>query len=272
MSCWQCGTVLSTAGGRCPACGAEQPPPTPRQTAGEIHATVSRAPIAPSARPGREEEPRTSSALPWLLLVGGLAAIGIGAALFMPKRSESATIPEARRPAPSVAAEAPKNPDDFGPMDMRALDPMELLGKAKTRALAWSKDAVLVSLRAHPVVSGRVDVSSSGSIEYWFGKPTGEGFAPGAKIAGKPLHVTIDQGGVHVDEAAGTSGRVALEPNCPLDAAAHAALATKLPAGPLLASYEVNDRAGRPVWQISPEGSDGPVRLLDGQSCAVLVR
>jgi hypothetical protein len=157
-------------------------------------------------------------------------------------------------------------------MDARAVDPMDVLAKAKTRALAWSKDALLVSMRVHPVVSGHVDVSSGGAIEYWFGMPTGEGFGPGAKIAGKRFHVTIDQAGVHVEEAAGAPGRAALEPNCPLDAAAHAALSAKLPAGPLLADYEVTAQAERPVWKMSPDGSDTPVRLVDGQSCAVLVR
>jgi len=235
---------------------------------------VSRAPIAPFERRARAEEaPRSSSsALPWVLLVAGLAVIGIIAAVFVPKRSAEADTPPPVRPAPSTAAEKPANPDDFGPMDTRAVDPMDVLGKAKTRALAWSKDAMLVSMRARPVVSGRVDVQGGGTIEYWFAKPTGEGFGPGAKIAGKRLHLTLDNTGVHVEEAPGAPGRAALEPNCPLDAAAHAALAAKLPSGPLLASYEANAQAGRPVWQMSPDGADGPMRLVDGQSCAVVVR
>src|SRR5260221_8465278 len=100
MSCWQCGTVLSTPGGRCPACGAEQPPPTPRQTVGEIHATVSRAPHAPFERRARSEEgPRSSSsALPWVLLVAGLSVIGIIAAVFVPRKSAEADAPFSPRP------------------------------------------------------------------------------------------------------------------------------------------------------------------------------
>jgi hypothetical protein len=68
---------------------------------------------------------------------------------------------------------------------------MEVLGRAKTRALVWSKDALLISMRASPVVSGRVDVGSGGTIEYLFGRPTGEGLGPGTKVSGKRLRVAL---------------------------------------------------------------------------------
>src|SRR5215831_13470037 len=108
-SCWQCGTVLSTTGGRCPACGAEQPPPTPRQTAGEIHASHSPLALHERRRARRQEEPQSSSAAPWLLLVGGLAVIGIGAAVLVPRRSapvEAAPVKAIPAPTPSVARPA----------------------------------------------------------------------------------------------------------------------------------------------------------------------
>ena len=146
---------------------------------------------------------------------------------------------------------------------------MEVLGKAKTRALAWSKDALLVSMRASPVVSGRVDVSNGGTIEYLFGKPTGEGLGPGAKVSGKRLRIALSSAGTQIGEAAGSAARAALEPNCPLDAAAHAAFSAGVPPEtPLRAVYDVTEK---PVWHIAASGNDSVKRLIDGMSCAVLV-
>jgi len=151
---------------------------------------------------------------------------------------------------------------------------MEVLGKAKTRALAWSKDALLISMRASPVVSGRVDIESGGTLEYLFGKPTGEGLGPGAKVAGKRLHIALTKTGTEIGESGGPAARAALEPNCPLDAAAHAALSAGLPQDTaLVAVYDLTDKlAQKPVWHISSAGSDIVRRQIDGMSCAVLVR
>jgi hypothetical protein len=142
------------------------------------------------------------------------------------------------------------------------------------RALAWSKDALLVSMRASPVVSGRVDLESGGTIEYLFGRPTGEGLGPGAKVSGKRLRIALTHTGTEIDEAGGAVARAALEPNCPLDAAAHAALSAGLPPDtPLLAVYELTEKlAQKPVWHLSTTGKDAVHRQIDGMSCAVLVR
>jgi hypothetical protein len=151
---------------------------------------------------------------------------------------------------------------------------MEVLGKAKTLALAWSKDALLISMRASPVVSGRVDLESGGALEYVFGKPTGEGLGPGAKVAGKRLRIALTKAGTEIGESGGPAARAALEPNCPLDAAAHAALSAGLPQDTaLVAVYDLTDKlAQKPVWHISSVGGEAVRRQIDGMSCAVLVR
>jgi hypothetical protein len=171
----------------------------------------------------------------------------------------------------TTPAEQPQH--DLGPFDPKAADPMALLGKARARALAWSKDALLVSIRADPVVAGRVDLENGGTIEYTFGKPTGESLSPGTKVSGKRLRIALTRAGSKIGEAAGPSARAAPEPNCLLDAAAHAALAAGLPAdAPLLAVYDLTERlAEKPVWHISSSASASAQRLIDGMSCAVLV-
>src|SRR5262249_19658867 len=157
-------------------------------------------------------------------------------------------------------------PGALGPFDPRAVDPMELLGKAKTRALAWSKDALLISMRARPVVSGRVDIASGGTIEYVFGRPTGEGMGPGTKTSGKRLRMTLTNTAIEPEATAGPGARAALEPNCPLDAAAHAAVAAGLPQDtPLLAVYDAMDKvAQKAVWHISADEKRGAERQIDG--------
>src|SRR5262249_51568265 len=152
-----------------------------------------------------------------LVLAFGLGAIGIGAALFWPRHAEPTGAPARSAVASASASSAPSAPPGaLGPFDPRAVDPMELLGKAKTRALAWSKDALLISMRARPVVSGRVDIASGGTIEYVFGRPTGEGMGPGTKTSGKRLRMTLTNTGIELEETAGPGARAALEPNCPL--------------------------------------------------------
>lgn len=260
LSCWQCGTVLSTAGGRCPACGAEQPP--------------GASPVSRRASAWREsipDEPPHSKALPWVALVVGLAVIGGGAVLLRPRNIGDK---DARTATSGALANEPSRaaPADVGALDLRAVDPMDVLGRVKTRALAWSKDAVLVSMRARPVAEGRVDVQGGGSVEYWFAKPTGEGFGPGMKVAGKRLHIAVESTGTRTEETAGGPARAALEPNCPLDAAAHAAQAAGV-SPPFTAAYEMADKlAQKPTWRIASDGKESDKRQIDGLSCAVLVR
>ncbi len=133
---------------------------------------------------------------------------------------------------------------------------------------------MLVSIRARPLVGGRVSLTSGGSIEYWFGKPTGEGFGPGAKVASKQLQIALASGGTRADEVSAPPGRAALEPNCPLEEAVRAAQAAGVPLGvPLAVAYDLSERFNRrPVWRIKTDGSEGTARTLDGSTCAILVR
>src|SRR6185295_13544713 len=78
LSCWQCGTVLSAAGGRCPSCGAEQPAAGPTSSAAPLGAPVGIAmPRGPRRAPPTPGVVARQKALPWVVLGVGLAVIGI---------------------------------------------------------------------------------------------------------------------------------------------------------------------------------------------------
>src|SRR5580765_5503948 len=150
-SCWQCGTAVSSGGARCSACGAEQPRLSDDEATGP-HA----GPSAPLSDASVDSETRSSSGAPaWIALATALAFLGAGAALLRPR--VAVLDPGPAHSAPSAVSEtvpAELPPNDLGPFDPKAADPMALLGNAKARALAWSKDALLVSIRADPVVAG----------------------------------------------------------------------------------------------------------------------
>jgi len=271
LSCWECGTVLSTTGGRCPACGAEQPSPAP--------AVDPAMPVAPLVRPQQERPPpdpgrRRRAAAPWVLLSVGLAAIGALAAMLGPHRHADGG--DRPAPAPSVAPprpEHPVDPNDLGITDPSAVKPADLLGRARTRALAWSTDALLLSFRATPVLDGRVNLSNGGTVEYTFGKPTGEGFGAGARVSGKRLRISLGQGGTKLEETNTGLARAALEPNCPLEDAVRKAVAAGVPSNSSLAvSYQFDERRNKTVWRITPTSDESLTRMVDGWTCAVLVR
>jgi hypothetical protein len=278
LSCWQCGTVLSAAGGRCPSCGAEQPAAPPGVGPHAVSGVAAPVGVVrPSRGVPREEDPEPTpraKALPYVLLAVGLLAIGLVGVLLSPSRKHaSAEAVSAAPAAPPVAPARPVDPNDLGIADPNAVDPMEVLGRAKSRALAWNRDAILVALRAGPVNRGHVSLTSGGTITYWFGKPTGEGFGPGAKVAGKRLQISVTSGPTKVDEVtSGPGSRAALEPNCPLDEAVRKAQAAGIPLEtPVTVAYDMNDKHKKPVWHVSA-GDEQSARMLDGWSCAILVR
>jgi hypothetical protein len=211
--------------------------------------------------------------LPWVVLAVGLCAIGAIYAAWAPRLSaDAAAVPSTVTPPPAPSEAPPADPDDLGIANPSAADPTEILGRAKTRALVWSKEAQLVAIRAEPVVDAKVNLSTGGTIEFWFAKPTGEGFGSGARVAGKRLSIKMSGTGTQVDEVPAPPGRAALEPNCPLDEAVRKATAAGLPASAALTvAYDISDKYRKAVWRLTPSGG-GPPRTVDGWTCAILVR
>jgi hypothetical protein len=254
-ACWQCGTVLSVAGGRCPACGVEQSNP-PSMT--------------PSVRRGRSIEPRKGTATPWVVLAIGLALVtAIG--FFLAPRPSS---PAERPPEPRAVEPSLPSPSESAPAtDVRAVDPIEALGKARARAIAWHPDAILVSIHAAPVGESGVDLPSGGVIEYVFGRPAGEGFGAGAKTSNKRFTVKLSSAGESGAESSAGPGRAAIDPNCPFEDALKKVRASGVPkTTALVVAYEFSEKHDRTIFRVTSPGDDTVSRALDGQNCAILVR
>ncbi len=274
LSCWQCGTVLSAAGGRCPACGAEQPPEPAPNSARITQSPGVRILRDPDDRE-RSEHNRARRTLPWIVLAVGLTAIGLVGVLLSPHgaRVQSATA-SSPKPVSVGVPVRPIDPNDLGIANTKYVDPTDVLGRARPRALAWSKDAMLVGIHAQPVLGGHVNLANGGAIECIYGKPTGEGFGPGARVAGKRLRIATSRTGTTIAETAAGGSRASLEPNCPLDEAIRRAQAAGIRAdAPLAVAYEYSERHQKAIWRIAAIGTDETeTRTVDGWTCAILVR
>jgi hypothetical protein len=266
IACWQCGTVISVAGGRCPACGVEQG--NPPATSGDGSATST------ATRRGRIIEPEKGRAAPWIVLAVGLVAVAALGFLLAPRPSnpaDDAPRRQAAEPTPAGPASAPSG--DRGAFDLASVDPIAALGKARARAIAWHPDAILVSIHAAPVGDSGVDLSAGGVVEYVFGRPTVEGFGAGARASNERLTIKLSRAGETVEEATAATGRAAIDPNCPFDEALKKVRASGVPrTTPLVIAYEFSEKHDRTIFRVTSPGDDSVSRALDGQTCAILVR
>jgi hypothetical protein len=204
-TCRNCGLVLSTGGGRCPQCGAEQP--VMLDSVGLSPAMVGTRPPRIGPRPKKP----TSLAAP---LSGALIVLAAGALAFWWFLIRD--VEPARAPAqPSATALMPAESVGF---DAGAFNPSTVLVNAKLRALSWHRDAVLVSFEFGPVVDGQVQIKSSGKFEIVFGKPAGRKLGPGAAVAPQRLAVLVDAQGTRTEERENTEAAQGVaEPDCPFD-------------------------------------------------------
>lgn len=268
-ACWQCGTVISASGGRCPICGAEQP---------DGAATSTGAPSSPFGRaplPSEPFDPPASArkALPWVVLGGGLAALGVVAALYSSRHGDAAPSAPVASSAKPAAVALPLDPNQIRVPDPENADAVELLPQVKARAFAWSSDALLVSVRAAPIANGRVNLQNGGTIEYTFGTPSHERLGRFSRVAGKGFAVTLTSAGTTALPTPPRDGLAALEPTCPLDEAETHAEAAGVPKGPnTVATYEVSETYQKAVWLITVPNNAAASRTIDGWSCAILVR
>src|SRR5689334_10656221 len=95
LSCWQCGAVVSSEGGRCPACGAEQPPAAMSSRSARPHRERTTSDLDRGTTP-------SSSSLLWVALIAVAAAIG--AAVFL-LRTRNASSDADRRPPVALPVE-----------------------------------------------------------------------------------------------------------------------------------------------------------------------
>jgi hypothetical protein len=206
------------------------------------------------------------------VLVVGLGAIMGAAVALAPTAGQGpASVPSdavsSLSPSPAEAPSANANVEDTA-----HLDPMAPLGRMKSRALEWHRDAVLVSIHAEPVVNGLVDTTAEGHVEYEFGTPA-QGFADRARVGADRLKIRIDHNGTSAKEGRGAPASAALEPNCALEDAVRKIVASGVASSaPLAIDFTLSDRYDKAVWRATTLGPDTVTRALDGSTCAILVR
>jgi hypothetical protein len=212
---------------------------------------------------------------PRLLAIGGaviLAAL-VGLTVFAKKTpAELAPPPQvvvAPKPVP------PPSPALFGATEGEAeilrnpnrVDPSELYPKAKTRAIAWDRNAELLSLVARNVTGGVVNLSVEGAeIKYTFRiprrpVPTGQPELPDLYA------VTFSPTGVQTAEQnSGSSTRLGKmeEPTCLFREAMKNALASGISElSHVDVRFEMDREENRGVWRIGD-------RMMDGKTCAIM--
>lgn len=248
--CPQCGADVRASGTRCKSCGFYLPAaPAPRTG-------------PPMARPvpPRDDSKRTTLAV---LAVGGVVVLGLvvaGVAIALREPSSAGALKPVAALTPTALPSA----------EPARLETSTLFAEAKRQASAWHQDAVLVSVSVSQVDAR--GVAPEGSVEFAYGRPSGQRFTGGADTGGERLLLRSSGAGLTKSEERGGKGRVAPEPNCLFEDAWGAAQRAGAAAdGKLRLRYTWSDKHARPVWEV--QSADGEVlKRLDGVSCSILTR
>jgi len=224
----------------------------------------------PSVRPPPKPVPRAlviaSTALATVFIVG--------LTWFAYPRApvESATSATTEDDAAAPADDRTEHPPTDGAVQ-RTVEATELLARARTRALEWNRDAVLVAIRAVPIVAGRVPLGGDGRVDVVFGIPSGK-LGPGARLGKERLTVTFTatETSTSASEDAATSRGVA-DPACTAHDAWRAAVASGVPSNAQTTlTYANSDKYGRAVWHAESATDPKLNRTIDGQRCTILTR
>jgi hypothetical protein len=211
---------------------------------------------------------------PKLFAIGGAVVLValVGLTLFA-KKTPADLAPAALSAAPPKPA-PPPSPALFGTTPGEAqimrdglhVDPSELYPKAKARALAWDRNAELLSLVAQHVTGGAVDFSVDGAaITYTFRiprrpAPSGQPEPPDQYL------VAFTQTGVQATEQrSGSTARMPRmeEPTCPFrDAVKNATASGISELSQVDVRFEFDRDENRGVWRVGD-------RMMDGKTCAI---
>jgi len=251
IPCPSCGTVVGTGGGRCPTCGYLLPEDIPKKPI-----TLSRPP------PTRPKPPRGPVIA--LIFASALAAV----ALILLVRARLSARDEQKPPALAAAASSAAASAAVPPTTV--VDVGSYAANAASRASAWNADALLVSIEASPVQSGKVAMTGDAFVEVIYGKPLKLRLGPGAPLTASRLVLRVDREGAReMQRTEARAQRGIAEPNCPVDEVSRVVEASGISRGAAVRLRYADDRRGRPVWRaIAEDAKDA--RVVDGQSCAVL--
>ncbi len=221
----------------------------------------------PRARPSAHPPPR-ANATARIALIGATAGAIVVIAVLTYVAYPKAAPPTATSSGP-VAAQPSSAPPQQGPVE-----PIDFLGRAKTRAVAWNSDAQLVAISVGPVVAGKVPRGAN-EIRFTFASP-GSKLGPGARVGNERFVVRMtgpDRLQGEKANAADGATRSVADPGCTVEQAWRAAVASGVPSSAeATMTYEHNDKYDRAVWRT--EAADDPKhnRTLDGRRCTILTR
>lgn len=304
--CPRCGAPVAPSSLKCPRCGGVQlaPASLARPVSGQPGGPPPRSPSqAPSPsldlaagggppgswgpprdppRPFPADRVRPASAhpppkpVPWALVTVGtvLAAAAIVAIAWLAyPRAVGGEVPADAAATTDGQDAPPRNDDDTRAEVQRTVEATELLGRAKARALEWNRDAVLVMIRADPIVAGRVPLGGEGKVDVVFGIPSGK-LGPGARVGKERLTVTFTGSATSTTTREDTApSRGVADPACTGNDAWRAAVASGVPSNARTAlTYVSSEKHGRAVWQAESAMDPKLNRTIDGQRCTILTR
>ncbi|MBN2195606.1 MAG: hypothetical protein JW751_22490 [Polyangiaceae bacterium] len=160
-----------------------------------------------------------------------------------------------------------------GPGQGPSVEATDLLARAKTLGGEWNRDAVLVSLRADPIVAGRVPVEKGGTVEFVFAIPAGK-LGPGARVGKDRFTVTFTGTEPTTRISADAAlGRGVADPACTGNDAWRAAVASGVPSNARTTlTYTNSEKHERAVWRAESAEDPKLNRTIDGQRCTILTR
>ena len=144
-----------------------------------------------------------------------------------------------------------------------------LIAKAKSLALGWHDDALLVDIEAAPV-QGDGKIDGAGTLRFRFGKPAGRSVGNGAPVLPAQFQVVFDGTGSQTSEQALTQARAVAEPNCLVEDVVKVVRSASPEAGALRLRYALSEQLGRPVWRAYAASGSELLFTLDGVSCNIL--
>ncbi|HTM43802.1 MAG TPA: hypothetical protein VL137_02545 [Polyangiaceae bacterium] len=159
------------------------------------------------------------------------------------------------------------------PVRQAAPSLMSLWAEASKLAAGWNRNAMLIQMRAQPLLpSGALDPSGS-SVRFEFGAPAPDTNEPMSHSGRDHFVVTIDKAGTQsVVTHAAPGATMVPEPQCPAEKAVRIGPAVGFdPKQSRTLSYLWNAAVDRSTWVVSDPGDAKRKRTLDGSTCAIIV-
>jgi hypothetical protein len=206
----------------------------------------------------------------WLLLIllVTVVALTVVRSLRLDKETEMA-----RLAAAEAAAHAKEEPPVVE--EPKTLRLVSAWGEALKRAQGWNRDAVLVRMEASALNAKGILTLAQGNARFEYGvRALGEALARLPRVGKDRFVVTFDASGTKTETQKGAAEvSSAPEPDClPEEAVRIGPAADFPPESSRTVSYAFNVQLDKAVWTLSDAKDATVARVLDGQSCNVIVR